>query len=928
MSEERSSEIEAKLLLITRDFLSELGKERAKNLLSLSASLQKDLNIDSLGRVELFHRIEEAFHVRLPESLMIQAETLQELVTPIGNAAMVHAPQLKEQQIYVTQEQTHYDPANATSLVEILINRAKIEPNRTHIYLQDDQGDEKIITYGDLLKGAQKIAGGLQSWGIVKGETVALMLPTSEDFFYVFFGILLIGAIPVPIYPPFRPDRIEEYAMRAANILKNAEARLLIIFQRAERLSELLKVFISSLKGVVTVDQLRDDHIPKGVMIESASSALIQYTSGSTSSPKGVLLTHGNLLANIRAVGKTLQMTSADVGVSWLPLYHDMGLIGAWLASFYHANPVVIFSPLSFVSRPERWLWAIHYHQGTLSAAPNFAYELCVRRIQEADIQGLDLKSWRLTLNGAEPINPKTLDSFIKKFEPFGFKRESMLPVYGLAESSVGLTIPPLNRGPKLDKIDRNIFDTEQRAVPVENGDNTLLMVCCGQPLPGHEIRIVDQAENEVPDRTVGNLYFRGPSSMQGYYQQPEITAATYHAGWWDSGDLAYVADGEVYIAGRKKDLIIKAGRNLYPSEIEEITGHVSGVRKGCAIAFGTIDPQWGTEKIVIVAETRETEKAQRAKIAQDITEKVSVVLGVIPDEVIVVPPNTVPKTSSGKLQRAACKKAYLDQKLTVAHRPVFLQILSLYFKGQCVRMRRGIGFTLRLLYNMYIGFLTLLSIPILLLVTLALPSKAVALFIHSWARTMLALIGIPVAVIGAENREKGPLIYIANHASYIDAIVLLAILPAGVRFVGKKELLKVPLLKQILQKLRCITVDRMDFASSISDSKEIENALQEGDSVALFPEGLFTYANGLRPFKLGAFKIAAESNVPLQPLAIAGTREILRGDEFFFKRGKITTTIGSKITPHSKEWTEVMRLHNEAREFIAQHCGEPSIEY
>jgi len=922
--------VETQLIAMTESFLAELGRERAQRALSRDASLQKDLTIDSLGKVELFHRIEAFYEVELSESVMIQVDSLTELAQAIIEAKS-NKGQSKPKAFVAKEEETHFDPLQAKTLVEVLLKRAAKEPNRVHIFLQDDAGNEQPITYGQLLENAKKVAYGLDGWGIEAGETIAIMLPTSEDFFYTFFGILLIGAIPVPIYPPFRPDRIEEYTMRAANILKNAEVRLLITFQKAERLSDLLKVFISSLKGVITVDSLnKNEGNYNPVYIHEKMPGLIQYTSGSTSLPKGVLLTHQNLLANIRGIGQGIHLTSSDVAVSWLPLYHDMGLIGSWLTSFYHANPVVIMSPLSFLSRPERWLWTIHYHRATITGAPNFAYELCVRRIPDKVLEGLDLSTWRISFNGAEAVNPRTLESFIKRFEPFGFKDTTMYPVYGLAESCVALAFPPLNSSPKIDVIDRTVFQTEQKAVPTtDTGQNSLQIVCCGSALPLHEIKIVDDNLMELPERVVGNLHFRGPSAMQGYHNQPEATKAIFHEGWWNSGDLAYLADGEVYITGRKKDVIIKAGRNLYPDEIEEATGQVNGVRKGCVVAFGVNDAKWGTEKLVIVAETKEDSSILHKKIIAEITEKVNVVLGILPDEVLLVTPKTIGKTSSGKLQRAACKQAYLDKKLQKAHLPISVQVAKIYVKSLATKVSNGFKFILKSLYSFYVGLLLAVSALGLLIFSLCLKPKPFAYVCKKWAQLGLMLIGCPLKVEGKEHlKELGTCVYIANHASYIDAVVLLALLPPGVTFIAKSELLKVPLLRSIMKKLNYITVNRMDFSSNLSESTEIEEMLRQGKSVALFPEGGFSYATGLRPFKMGAFKVAVESHAPICPIALEGTRHMMRGDNPLLTPKRINVTVGERCYPKSQDWQEVIRLHAVARQLIAEHCGEPVIDY
>src|SRR5205085_995192 len=238
---------------------------------------------------------------------------------------------------------------------------------------------------------------------------------------------------------------------------------------------------------------------------------MLQYTSGSTGDPKGVMLTHANMLANIRAVGQAAQLGPGDVVVTWLPLYHDMGLIGAWLTPLHFALPVVVMSPLAFLTRPEKWLEAFHKHRGTIAAAPNFAYELCVRKIADADIDGVDLSSWRAALNGAEPVNPETLDRFAERFASHGFRRTAQLPVYGLAEAALAVTVPPLNRGPLVDRVDREMFTSQGIAVPSDDENSSISFVSSGMPVPEHEVCIVNDSGEEVPDRTEGFLWFRGP---------------------------------------------------------------------------------------------------------------------------------------------------------------------------------------------------------------------------------------------------------------------------------------------------------------------------------------------------------------------------------------------------------------------------------
>lgn len=921
------TDIENQLLEIAKEFLTELGSERAKLAISLNADLERDLGLGSLEKAEFLSRIEKTFDVTLPDAALIQTKTANDLIIIIQKAS-------PSQKIHIEVKETKLEAAKidlstAATLVDVIRQYGEIEPKRPHIYFQEENGGETIIPYGELYEQAQQVAKGLIKRGIKPGDTIAIMLPTSAEFFYSFFGILLAGAVPVPIYPPLRPDQIEEYAKREALILRNAEVRILITFQQAEALSNLLQTFIPSLQEVTTLNHLKSKsgRLPD-ISISSNDPAFIQYTSGSTGNPKGVLLTHGNLLANIHAYGKGAKVQKNDVVVSWLPLYHDMGLIGTWLGSLFYGLPFIIMSPLTFLTHPERWLWAIHRYRGTVSAGPNFAYELCVKKIDEKNLEGLDLSSWRIALNGAEAVYPKTLETFTKKFTKYNFKPEAFFPAFGLAENAVALTFPPVGRGPRIDRIARDPYEREGKAIPFATDDkNSLEFVGCGFPLPEHEIRIVNDENQLLPEREVGNLQFRGPSAMQGYYRNPEATAAVYHNGWWATGDLGYIADGELFVTGRKKDIIIKAGRNIYPPEIEEIASQVPGIRRGCVAAFGAKDNVTGTEKLIIVAETTDKDPERRQNMTAQVIEQVSSQLGIPPDHVILVPPRTIPKTSSGKLRRSSTQELYLKGKLAKGVAPAWVQVSKLALIGFGKKLGRGFKKTGQILYTGYVWALVAITVlPLWLVVKLVSRPKAIRLT-RAWAKLILKLIGIPVTVTGKENLRSESTIYVSNHTSYVDAIVLMSVLPPNVLFVGKKELFEAPIFRTFMEKLGYLSVNRMDFTQSIADARNIETALHQSKSILIFPEGTFAYASGLRTFKLGAFKLAVETETPITPIALQGIRSILRSGSRLLKPVKVKVHIGETIIPSNKEWSEVIRLRDAARLEIAKNCGEPVLD-
>ncbi len=453
-----------------------------------------------------------------------------------------------------------------------------------------------------------------------------------------------------------------------------------------------------------------------------------------------------------------------------------------------------------------------------MGAAPNFAYELAAAKISDEEMQDLDLSSWRAALNGAEPVLPKTLDRFASRFARCGFRREVLLPVYGLAEASLAVTIPPVGRGPRVDHIERAAFEREGRAIPAQANDtNVISFVSAGRPVPRHEVRIANDRGEDAGERVEGQLWFRGPSATQGYFRNESDTAALFPrgaaAGWVNSGDRAYRAEGEIYITGRVKDIIIHAGRNLYPHEIEDVVAQVPGVRKGCVVVFGAADPKTGTERFVVVAETRENDPASRARIAQAITAQISMALGLPPDVVEVVGPNVVPKTSSGKLQRDATKKSFLSGELRSDTPPVWLQIGRLAARSSVGRIRAALRRVVDVAYGCYVlaifGFVLL---PVWLLVLISPTRKMAARVTIAGLRTFLAMAGWRVRVEGRENiRENVPRMFVSNHASYADVVVLMAALGTNFHFVAKGEVRSMPFFRTFLRKLGHFAFNRED---------------------------------------------------------------------------------------------------------------------
>ena len=969
-----SSAIRERVLEEIRGLLHELGSQGALPMLNGGSQLDRELGLGSLERVELLARLESAFQIRLPDRVASEANSPDDLTRAILDAPGASAEDAESGSALrasVTTQKLHREAADAgvfsaETLIEVLRHRAVHDAQRAHLLITEDtDGIEgsATLTFGDLYLAGQRCAAELGRRGVSAGGRVALMLPTSRAFFVSYAGILLAGAIPVPIYPPFRADRIEEYAARQSAILNNAEVCLLLTFRRAEAVAKLLRPRVRSLTEVADAEKLIEAadkapppspgalplHLTGSRARKGSDIALLQYTSGSTGDPKGVVLTHANLLANMRAVGEAVQLGPGDVGVSWLPLYHDMGLIGAWLTLLHFGIPLAVMSPLAFLTRPERWLQAFHKHRGTISAAPNFAYELCVRKIADKDIQGVDLSSWRAALNGAEPVNPETLERFANRFASYGFRREAQLPVYGLAEATLAVTVPPLGRGPLIDRVKREIFASQGHALPAAQADEAAIaFVSSGRPIPQHEVRIVDDKGSEVPDRTEGFLWFRGPSATCGYYRNAKATEALLPLGpastegeyaWVNSGDRAYRTDGEIYVTGRVKDIIIKGGRNLYPHEVEELAARVEGIRKGCIVAFGLKDEGSGTEKLVVVAETRERDTARRGTIISSITELVTQGLGLPPDRVELIPPGSIPKTSSGKLRREETKQLYLAGTLSASRAPAWLQIARLGTKGALRNFIRkfaaAVERAIEILYGVYFGVVFVLWIvPAWTIVHFFKDHREAGRFTSAALKILFRLVGCRVIVAGKEFMDiPGAKIFASNHTSYFDVLPLMLGLGVPYRFVSKMEVSRMPFIGTFLNKMGHLKFDRTDAESRLRQAQEMEEFLRNGESVFVFPEGTFTKEAGVRPFQLGAFKAAVATGVPILPVSLAGTRRFLRDGTYLPRPGHVTITLSPPIYPRtasetadsadSSGWHELIRLRDATRDAIARHSGE-----
>jgi len=508
---------------------------------------------------------------------------------------------------------------------------------------------ETSLGWDAVRERAAAVAGALVSLGVRPGERVALVLPTGPDFMDAFFGTLLAGAVPVPLYPPVRLGRLPEYHLATARMLRLSGAVALLSDGRVGRLLGEAVRRAGPRLGLRNVAGLREAGAgPVAREGDPGALAVVQFSSGSTVDPKPVALSHRAVLAQTDALRALMPDDTPDdpqLGVSWLPLYHDMGLIGCLLSALTYPGPLVLLGPEVFLGRPALWLRALSRHRGTMSVAPSFAYAVSARRVKDAEMEGVDLSRWRLALNGAEQISAEAARRFSERFSRWGFRPAALMPVYGLAEAALCVTFSPPRaplRSVALDPVEL------ARAGRVRPGGRVLASV--GMPMPGVSVEIRDESGTVVGEGVVGRIFAHGPSVMDEYLGQPEATRAVLDGGWLDTGDLGFVQDGELVVCGRAKDVVVLRGANHAPQEFEDALDGVPGVRLGCAVALGFVPPGGDGEELLLLAETT-------AEAGSDLADRIRAAVaertGMRPHTVQLLSPGTLPRTSSGKLRRS-----------------------------------------------------------------------------------------------------------------------------------------------------------------------------------------------------------------------------------------------------------------------------------
>ena len=540
-------------------------------------------------------------------------------------------------------------------------------PERTALHLQQAGRDDLPVTFRQLMRGASAYARTYAREGLQPGEVVVLILQHGEDLVYAFWGAILHGAIPSIM--PFLTEKLSPERYRADLSALVAVTRPAAIVTYPEFETEVHSALNadSPVRIVATTDRLEPQADPdfealSGFQRQPADIVLLQHSSGTTGLQKGVALAHQAVFNQLDAYGAALNLNAEDVVVSWLPLYHDMGLIAGFLMPILSGIPLVLSSPFDWVRAPYRLLHSVTKYKGTLSWLPNFAYNFCAQKIRERNLEGVDLSTWRAIINCSEPVRWESHQAFYEKFKSYGLRREALQASYAMAENVFGVTQSDLTKPPAVEELDREAFMVERVARAPFDGRPAMKMMSSGKPLSNTRVRVVDEKGVDLPERVIGELILQSDCMLTEYYNRPDATEKALVGGWYFTGDYGYVSGGEVFVSGRKKDMIIVGGKNVYPQDLESLTYEVPGVHAGRSVAFGLFDEEQGTEEVVIIAEVDSEEEAERQKVADAIRLHVTKNSAVALRHVKVVGPKWIVKTSSGKTARSANKEKFLQE--------------------------------------------------------------------------------------------------------------------------------------------------------------------------------------------------------------------------------------------------------------------------
>jgi len=555
---------------------------------------------------------------------------------------------------------------------EVLRKNYQENPDRVILTMLEQGQNDKPITCRELIDNANAYSQLYKQSGILPGEVVILILQHGLDLIYAFWGAILYGAIPSIM--PFLTEKLlpERYREGLSSLIEITKPTAIVTYPDFENEVRMVLEKGGVVRSIIVTSQVADgtppdfDGLP-GLFCDSKDIVLLQHSSGTTGLQKGVALSHEAVFNQLESYSRAIQLTNSDVIVSWLPLYHDMGLIAGFLMPILTNTHLVIMSPFEWVRAPYRLMQSISKYRGTLTWLPNFAYNFCAQKVRDRHLEGVDLSSWRAVINCSEPMRWDSQQAFLERFARYGLRAAALQTCYAMAENVFAVTQGGVDSPVNVDQVNREVLQTKKIALLSNDDQPVLKMLSAGKPIDGTQVKVIDENGGELPERHIGELIVHSNCMLTEYYHRPDVTQKAILDGWYLTGDYGYIVEGEVYITGRKKDLIIVGGKNVYPQDIEHLAMEVPGVHPGRVIAFGVFNEQAGTEDVVVVAEVDTEEPEERREIADRVRQIIARGSDVIPRHVYLVGRHWIVKTSSGKKARSATKEKYLQAEVTIS---------------------------------------------------------------------------------------------------------------------------------------------------------------------------------------------------------------------------------------------------------------------
>ena len=928
-----NSDAQLKRILIkaTRDFLRETGAQRASRAVHLHAVLLDDLGLGSLERVMLLRGLEKRLALRIPVEKVMAADTLRDVYHILQQAHAGGESELPDIALDehlssgVDADAIEVKVDDCTDLIMVFKRYCELDPERVHAHLLQPDGGVVQLTYIQLWQRAEAMAVALRQQGLQPKSVVAVALQEPEAFMVSYLALLMIGCQPLVMRMPanehcFRPLY---WRIRLPLLLANHVSAVLLQDRAAQSVMQpICQILSGRIMGLSYQDLQQSTSGSQDLNLTPVATVsediMYHRLSWSEQQKWRQSLTHAQWLQQTREDGQALQVGPTDVVLSWLSLVEPMGLLSAWLGSLYHGLTFIWMPPHVFLSDPLQWLRAIHKYRASISFAPNSGYALCVDSIPASSCTGLDLSCWRVALNAGEYIAANTVRQFCDFFKNYGLAPTALRQGYIPAGESMLLTLSASARAPHFERISASVFYNSKRAqrLPADMAGG-LLFVAAGKLLPSGELSIRDGEGRLLADRHVGTVYYRRDYSAD-------------KADWVNSGDVGYIVDQTLYVVAPDPSKVVKHGSYITEYALRLVIQGISALDGSQHLSFCVTNNVQGKSCwIIILATTKHRNPFFVRRIKSVLMKRLAQCFGVVPDHILLRGEAELEYFGDSREEQIqAAHAAYLSGTLIPAtawyhHRRMFAKVSALLKTAM-----RPARWLFKVVYTVYFALIMLVLFLPTWCIVMSLPKKIGKVIFKVFCRLVLILAACPVLVSGKKwLKNPGLVLFAPNHTSYLDVLALSSVLPASSCFVGKRELKGVPLLGSIFKKMGHLFVDPTDFTRGEENLAMIVENLNKGYATTVYPEGTFTHADGLRPFKLGAFMAASQAEVPVCPVICKGLRKVLRDREVLLRPGVVRIIAKEWLYPQGSDLTEVIALRDKVHAEIAADCDEPVLD-